>query len=279
MRGGPEQSTEHGCTPIRNSTLGGSHEAEESDHGRRGRCTNSRTIQAREGEPTRCLEGAGMASASGQVRQREAGAVQTRGHGMSESLEQRLIAFSEIAKEELVRVGLGAECLAAGKISVEVLRQAGLVARPLTVAARVLNAEYVNHVQRLRRLPNSGEDWPGAYAVGIGYQSAREWAGHLVVIVASEYLLDLTLDQAARPEHNLDLPPFLVWRVEEEFLSGNALVELRFGDLMSTYVSYKAYPDDRSFTSAPLWNTAELKPAMERVSRLWKERSHATQSE
>ena len=187
-------------------------------------------------------------------------------------LEQRLVAFSEIAKKELVRVGFGKECLAASRISVDVLKRAGLAVKPLTVMARAVNAKFLKQVEHLRRFPQRNEFWPGASSVGIGYETPGEWTGHLVVIVEAGYLLDLTLDQAARRKHKIRLPPFLVWQVNREFLEGKAIVELGFGDPVSTYASYKACPDDLRYAFLPLWNSAELKPVADRISELWNDR-------
>lgn len=53
--------------------------------------------------------------------------------------EEFLNEFAEVAKEELMTAGLGQQCIAAGRVCVDLLTRCGLTVRPLSVKVCALN--------------------------------------------------------------------------------------------------------------------------------------------
>jgi hypothetical protein len=105
-------------------------------------------------------------------------------------------------------------------------------------------------------------------ALGIGFgrddrQERPGWDGHLVAILESTVLVDLTLDQASRPEKNIVLHPG--WSVvPTSFLAGRDMAQC---DMNGSRVSYSAMPADRSFTSAGDW-TARILDRLDPIARV-----------
>jgi hypothetical protein len=97
-------------------------------------------------------------------------------------------------------------------------------------------------------------DWfpNGCYslAVGAGDPEPRKWPGHLVANLADHALLDLALDQANRPRHEVVLPPLLVAPLNREFLRGEAYLA---GTSNGCRIVYEARPGDRSFERSNDW--------------------------
>jgi hypothetical protein len=58
-------------------------------------------------------------------------------------------------------------------------------------------------------------------AVSIGDPQPGKWSGHQVVNLADRVLIDLTLDQADRPRHDIVLPMQIVAPFPPDFLSGD----------------------------------------------------------
>jgi hypothetical protein len=149
-------------------------------------------------------------------------------------------------------------CIAATAILIDVLDYFRLTARPLSVIASVYNPAMSERILRegMPTLEEAERDWfpNGCYsvAVGIGDPEPGKWPGHLVANLADQALIDLTLDQANRPQHQIVLPPFLVAPLDGEFLLGKA-------DLAGTgngcRIVYEARPADRSFERSNDWKS------------------------
>ena len=103
-------------------------------------------------------------------------------------------------------------CIAATAILIDVLDYFRLNARPLSVIATVFNPAMSERIERegMPTLEEAERDWfpYGCYslAVGVGDPEAGKWPGHLVANLADRVLIDLTLDQADRPQHGIVLP-------------------------------------------------------------------------
>jgi hypothetical protein len=117
----------------------------------------------------------------------------------------------EVVREEL-RIGTlyRPDCrIAATAVLLDVLDYFRFTARPLSVIATVYNPAMSERILRegMPTLEEAERDWfpKGCYslAVGVGDPEPGKWAGHLVANFADQLLLDLTLDQASRPQHQI----------------------------------------------------------------------------
>ena len=95
------------------------------------------------------------------------------------------------------------------------------------------------------------EDSPGwSVGIGVGEADSPGFAGHLITIVKDELALDLTLGQAARPQHGLDLSA-ASFQVGEGFLRGHEPAYIEIG---GSVVTYHAEPARKDYATAPDWS-------------------------
>ena len=145
-------------------------------------------------------------------------------------------------------------CIATTKAIIEIVRPADAYA--LHVKALVMNGPFVD-------LLGSGADpespegiaagtESGAWAVhvGAGDPEPGKWAGHLVAIVERKWLVDASIDQASRPEHDIHLTEPVVAKVTEAFLRGK---EPLLVVVKKAFIRYDAVPGDKSYRASPNW--------------------------
>ena len=150
-------------------------------------------------------------------------------------------------------------CIASTRIGMEVLRRLKIQSSPLAVKVVAFNkkgSEFMlaKHPEWVR------EQKDGAYGVGIGHGHGKGtgWDGHLVLIVrdGTRYLLDLSIDQASRPQHGIVLTPFYTPYTGEpltlEIPNGGAII-------------YETEPDNKEWKQAPDWNLKRWSNAVEEV--------------
>jgi hypothetical protein len=117
-------------------------------------------------------------------------------------------------------------CIAATAILNEVLDYFKLTARPLSVIATVFNPVMSERIERegMPTLEEAERDWfpRGCHslAVGAGDPEPGKWPGHLVTVLGGRVLIDLTLDQANRPQHGIVLPVPIIAPPGRGFLDG-----------------------------------------------------------
>jgi hypothetical protein len=133
------------------------------------------------------------------------------------------------ARPEILKHFRADSCIASTAVGVDVLTQLGIVAEPLPVRTLIFNTPFANRLSD-KNFTNYDqvENWTkedGSYSVGIGFgvQQPNKWAGHLVVLIEKQFVLDLSIDQANRPQYNIILEPFCV-EIDEKFLSGSPKV-------------------------------------------------------
>jgi hypothetical protein len=149
-------------------------------------------------------------------------------------------------------------CIAATAILNEVLDYFQLTATPLSVIATVFNPVMSERIAQegMPSLEEAERDWlpRGCYslAVGVGDPEPGKWPGHLVTVLGGQVLIDLTLDQANRPQHGIVLPMPILAPCDPEFLAGEAQVA---GIVGGCRVIYEARPDDRSFERSNDWRS------------------------
>lgn len=161
-----------------------------------------------------------------------------------------------VAREEILKDFRRDSCIASTRVATEVLRHFGVRAYPLAVTAMVFNAPFAARL-RIDLFPRDAAEtrhWAeedGTWSVGIGFGRGGpgSWTRHLVAIAERRWLVDLSLDQADRPEHGIALRP-LAHPVAEDFLRGLAPLTLEVGSVL---VQYDADPRERSFEHARDW--------------------------
>lgn len=150
-------------------------------------------------------------------------------------------------------------CIAAARVTLDVLNFFGLPAEPIVVEVVLINQALRALRERLGRMPSLQEQQtldPTCWGVGVGQEDTEGpgWAGHLVTLVspAPEYsvLLDPTLDQADRPHKQIIAPPVVLCAVGPEFLAGTHELagEIQLGGKAAyhrrlTYEPYETSPD------------------------------------
>jgi hypothetical protein len=166
----------------------------------------------------------------------------------------------EVVREEL-HIGTHYRpdcCIAATAILNEVLDYFRLTARPLSVIATVFNPVMSERIAQegMPTLEEAERDWfpKGCYslAVGAGDRQPGKWPGHLVTVLGGQALIDMTLDQANRPQHGIVLPAPIIAPLTPDFLTKEAGVA---GMVNRCRVVYQARPDDRSFERSNDWKS------------------------
>lgn len=156
-------------------------------------------------------------------------------------------------------------CIAATAILIDVLDYFRLTARPLSVIATVFNPAMSGRIERegMPTLEEAERDWfpNGCYslAVGIGDPEPGKWPGHLVANLADKVLIDLTLDQADRPQHGIVLPMPVVAPFPPELLTEDGQMA---GMVNGCRVVYEARPADRSFERSNDWRSRKRHDAV-----------------
>jgi hypothetical protein len=134
------------------------------------------------------------------------------------------------ARPEILKEFREDSCIATTAIVLDILTHYGILAEPLAVRTLIFNKPFADRIENGANWPKGDEihrwcEEDGSYSVGIGVgtQQPGKWAGHLVVLVEKQFLLDLSIDQAARPKYNMVLEPICV-EIDESFLTGKPRV-------------------------------------------------------
>jgi hypothetical protein len=144
-------------------------------------------------------------------------------------------------------------CIAHTRVAPIVARQAGYRAEPLACQLVVLNGKAFARATELGRELTADEyqDGDGMWSLGIGYGQSpgtKGYDAHVVTIVERKYVLDLTLDQATRPQHDIHLRPGW-FPMPDGFMAGDSAP----GVVNGSFVRYTAMPEDRKFLTVPDW--------------------------
>jgi hypothetical protein len=109
-------------------------------------------------------------------------------------------------------------CIESTAIAIDVLRAYGVGVLPVPVQVKIFNEPAWRLFSRgyYGKAPTERVAWDlsGAWSIGIGYIDTPiplpgRYAGHLVALLTDGWLLDLSLDQASRPQHGMSLTPLL----------------------------------------------------------------------
>jgi hypothetical protein len=188
---------------------------------------------------------------------------------------ERLHVVADLASALVAPVYGLDSCIPTTRVLVAALESLGIKARPLSVSASVINAQYVAAVEQLGRpFQDKAEamEWhrsKGVFSYGIGAKDAPgTWRGHLVAVVRQRVLVDLTIGQANHPEHDMVLSP-MFGDVSGRFLNGHAQAIM---DNNSCHVIYEALPGDRSYEATPNWRYTDCIDIAREVERRVRQR-------
>ena len=134
------------------------------------------------------------------------------------------------ARSEILKEFRADSCIASTAVALDVLTKYGVFAEPFPIRSLIFNKPYASRMVDSFGWPNAEEvqRWAqedGSYSIGVGVGTSlpNKWAGHLTALVERRFLLDLSIDQASRPQYNIVLNPFSI-EVDEKFLSGEPKV-------------------------------------------------------
>ena len=134
----------------------------------------------------------------------------------------------EYARPEILKEYRADSCIVSTAVGLDILTSFGILAEPLAVRTFLFNKAFADRIDAGSPWPRGDEvkrwtDEDGSYSVGIGFgdQQPNKWAGHLVILVERQFLLDLSIDQATRPKYDMFFEPFVV-EVDDKFLQGEA---------------------------------------------------------
>jgi hypothetical protein len=162
------------------------------------------------------------------------------------------------ARPEILKEYRRDSCIASSGVGLDVLDHFGILGEPLAVKVMIWNPAFVKRIEAGHPFPKDRAEldvWvkeDGAWNVGLGLGGDPEpmkWPGHLVIIGERRYLLDLSLDQASRPQHNINLD-VLGAEITDDFLSGK---EPRIVEIGGSIIRFIAWPDNLGYTNSPDW--------------------------
>ncbi len=172
------------------------------------------------------------------------------------------------ARPLILDVAVARSCVGSTRVAVDYLRECGVRARPLSARLRVYSPAYTallcaatldeGCAAELHRLTRNTETLAsaGLWSIGIGYSREaddvipeRGWDGHLVCVVEDRAILDLSLDQASRPAHLIELGPTIVPSTCS-WLRGEVAGEVVENGCL---LAYTAQPNDRSYLAGRDW--------------------------
>lgn len=164
-------------------------------------------------------------------------------------------------------------CIGSTRAGIMALKDFGIQARALPCDAVVLNPAYRERVESGRPAASVEEmrAWDdGSWTVGIGFGSGEpgKWAGHLVILTESGNVVDLSITQANRPAHGIDLEP-LWFPAEPELLTGTGR---QFVGCGGSAVGYQAKPDAPDWRKSPDWGFTRAAPLAEHLASATLER-------
>lgn len=162
------------------------------------------------------------------------------------------------ARPEILKVYGLTSCIESGRVVFEVLRRYDLKPRAIAAQVRIFNPALVARVNREGRQAQTQEEvmrWSredGSWNVGIGgtgLQDPGRWDGHLVCLAYGVLLIDVSIDQANRPERNIHLKPVAA-TVPDGWATGKEQLMFEENGCM---VTYKADPDNRDWLQHGGW--------------------------
>jgi hypothetical protein len=139
--------------------------------------------------------------------------------------------LAEHARQRILKDFKESSCISSTRVAVILLREHGIKANPFPVKVNIFNpllSDLLATEVQINRQAGFDDDpdlirlseTPGTWSVGLGYETPRGgWPGHLVCAIDNKLCLDLSLDQASRPHHDMLLTP-TVFETTRGFMKG-----------------------------------------------------------
>lgn len=188
-------------------------------------------------------------------------------------MHQTVQLLLEHARPEILKEFAPDSCIASTAIGIEVLTQLFIAANPLPVRTLIFNKAFSDRIQNGAKFPKNQEQvrkWSkedGSYSIGIGVGTGLpgKWPGHLVILV-EDVLIDLSIDQANRPQYSIDLRPFAVTVGEEFLVKKEPFVFAKNG---CTIRIDHLQPPNQDFLKSPDWLlSGRRKPIVDRILKI-----------
>jgi hypothetical protein len=132
--------------------------------------------------------------------------------------------MAQIVRTQILRTNRPDSCIPSTKAILEALRKLRIDAFAMPVTAMVVNDVLWQYAHDHGQYPVAGsEEYPeDGWGVGVGYigedTEPGKWNGHLVAIAERRWLIDVSIDQASRPQHQMVIEHPLVAPVDERWL-------------------------------------------------------------
>ena len=150
-----------------------------------------------------------------------------------QTLNKLLDKYADVARPIILKYFIPTSCIAATRITIRVLKEFGVRAEPLMTLTKIFNPQFTEAMNRDERMPKDEAgakawmDERGAWTIGLGFGGKdvanNKIGGHLVAIIRdSNLIVDASIDQAVRPEKNIDFPGVLT-------SEGRSPLPIRFG--------------------------------------------------
>ena len=171
-----------------------------------------------------------------------------------------LTNYARIARPIILDYFAAASCIGSTAITIDVLKALDIPAVPFPCRVQIFNAKFIERVLREGRFPAGRQEiveWTegtGLWSVGLGYPKPGELnVGHLAAIVDNKYIVDASLDQASRPEHDLILPGVLVGPVSRDFRRAKHDARLQVTGPKGQVLVYEATPKTTAYLKSLDW--------------------------
>lgn len=162
-------------------------------------------------------------------------------------------------RPEILKEFRADSCIVSSIIGIDVLSYFNVLANPLPIQVTIWNPAFCKRINDGQPFPKDIDElnvWvkeDGAWNVGLGLGGDPEpgkWPGHLAILAEGKYLIDLSLDQASRPHHNINLQAFGM-TVTEEFVAG---MEPKIIQMNDCVLRFLASPGNTGYTRSSDWS-------------------------
>lgn len=177
-----------------------------------------------------------------------------------ERREQILALLTAQARPLILDYWGAYSCIASTRIAIDVLAEFGIAADALPVHAYIFNAPLWKRLEA-GECPEAREierlyEVDGSWSIGLGFggdMGENKWPGHLVALVRRpQVIVDLSLDQASRPERQIHLAP-IVAPADQSFLAGAGQL---VGSVNDTVIAYETI-EEHGYLGSPDWKERE----------------------
>lgn len=186
----------------------------------------------------------------------------------------------QYARPEILKEFRADSCIASSAIGIDVLSHFGFISEPFPVQTIIFNQKMADKVEKFG-MPQNGlpDAWvaEGAWSVGVGFGAEiakpGKWqAGHLNILAENRYLIDLSIDQATRPQYQIDMTPFCI-EVSDDFIQRNQARVFKYNDCFLRIVPFS----NHDYSSSPDWCSKLRRANVVRrtIEKIEKEYSHA----